>query len=123
MTPQLNILVVEDNDQIRESLAQQLAGASYTVTTAANGNEAIPLLHGHEYTLVVLDLNMPYIDGFSVLQFVKSTFPNTRVIILTARRDLSSIERCRSLGADEVLWKPFDIEELLAVIGRLTVRN
>ena len=120
MSPKPQILIVEDDDQVRESLRMSLAGGPYEVTSASNGNEAIPLLHGREFQCVVLDLNMPYIDGFGVLRFIRSTFPGTRVIVVTANRDLRTTERCREFGVEEVLWKPYDVEELLAIISRLT---
>ncbi len=118
MTDRKNILIVEDDNNIREALLTSL-GNSYDVTGAANGNEAIPLLHGREFGLVVLDLNMPYIDGFGVLKFIRSTFPSTRVVVVTANRDLKTLERCKSYGVEEFILKPYDIEDLLLTIDRL----
>jgi two-component system OmpR family response regulator len=116
MPPKAQILVAEDNDQIRESLIRLLSREEFEVSGAANGNEAIPLIYGREFQIVVLDLKMPYIDGFEVLKFIKSTFPQTKVIILTASRDVKSIEQCRALGADQVIGKPYDLESLLETI-------
>ena len=113
------ILVVEDDNLLRMSLVQQLAGQGYDVLEASNGNEAIPMLHGAEYTLIVLDLKMPYIDGFEVLKFVKGTFPKTKVIVLTAYADLTNIEKCKALGADDVIGKPYDLEHLFNTIDTL----
>ena len=113
------ILIAEDDDNLRETLAQHLSDKSFDVVTAANGNDAIPLLYGKEFQLVVLDLKMPYIDGFQVLKVVKSTFPKTRVIILTAYADLANIAKCKELGADEVIGKPYNLSHLFAVIEAL----
>ncbi len=119
MANKLQILIAEDEDKLRETLAHHLSEEGYEVLTAANGNDAIPLLHGKEFHLVVLDLKMPYIDGFQVLQFVKSTFPKTKVIILTAFADLVHITKCKELGADEVIGKPYNISHLFATIEQM----
>jgi len=119
MTDKIQILVVEDEDQIRESLIIHLSGEGYEASGAANGNEAIPLIHGKEFHIIVLDLKMPYIDGLDVLKFIKSTFPQTKVIILTAYADMKTTTKCRELGADEVIGKPYDLEFLMATIERM----
>ena len=110
------ILIAEDDDNLRESLALHLSEEGFDVVTAANGNDAIPLLYGREFHLVVLDLKMPYIDGFQVLKVVKSTFPKTKVIVLTAYADLTNITKCKELGADDVIGKPFNLSHLFSVI-------
>jgi DNA-binding response OmpR family regulator len=113
------ILVADDNEQLRQTLAEQLREAGYDVLEAASGNDAIPLLHGKEIHLAVLDLKMPYIEGYEVLKFIKASFPRTKTIILTAYSDLKNTKRCRDLGADEVMGKPYNIEELFARIRAL----
>ncbi len=119
----INILVVEDDDELRNSLQRQLSEKDYDVITASNGNEAIPLTHARRYDLVILDLKMPYLDGFQVLQFLNSTFPDTRVIVLTGYGDLKNVERCKSLGANEVMSKPYNVEYLFDTINRLVKRE
>jgi CheY-like chemotaxis protein len=116
MTEKTRILVAEDDDQQRESLVAHLSDEGYDVTEASSGNDAIPLIHGKEFNLVLLDLQMPYIDGFEVLKFIKGTFQKTKVIILTAYGDLINIEKCKKLGADEVIGKPYNLEDLFAII-------
>lgn len=116
MAERRKILIAEDEDNLRETLALHLTEEGYETTTAANGNDAIPLLYGREFHLVVLDLKMPYIDGFQVLKVVKSTFPKTKVIVLTAYADLANITKCRELGADEVIGKPYNLSQLFTTI-------
>ena len=116
MAERRKILIAEDEDNLRETLALHLTEEGYETTTASNGNDAIPLLYGREFHLVVLDLKMPYIDGFQVLKVVKSTFPKTRVIVLTAYADLANITKCKELGADEVIGKPYNLSHLFTVI-------
>lgn len=110
------VLIAEDDDQLRETLAHHLSEEGFDTVTAANGNDAIPLLYGREFQLVVLDLKMPYIDGFQVLKVVKSTFPKTKVIVLTAYADLTNITKCKELGADEVIGKPYNLSHLFSII-------
>ncbi len=116
----ISLLIVEDDEQLRSSLQRHLSEQNYTITTASNGNEAIPLLYGRGYKLVILDLKMPYLDGFKVLQFVKSTFPDVKVIVLTGYGDLTNTQKCRTLGADEIINKPYDLEHLFDTIRHLT---
>ena len=119
MASKLQVLVTEDDLQLRETLAQHLTEEGYDVFTAADGNEAIPMLHGRQFHLVILDLSMPYIDGFQVLQFIKATFPTTKVVVVTAYADLKNIKKSRELGADEVIGKPYNLAHLFEVIEKL----
>ena len=119
MSSKIQILVAEDEEQLRNTLALHLSDKGYEVTTAASGNEAIPLIYGREFSVVVLDLKMPYIDGFEVLKFVKTTFPQTKVVILTAYGDLKNVTKCKELGADEVIGKPYNFADLFAVVDEL----
>jgi CheY-like chemotaxis protein len=116
MADKQRVLVVEDDAQLRQTLASQLITEGYDVREASSGNEAIPMIHGAEYQLIILDLRMPYIDGFEVLKFIKATFPRTRVIVLTAYADLMNFRKCKELGADEVIGKPYDLEYLFETI-------
>lgn len=118
-----HILIAEDDEQLRRVLEEHLTADGYEVTTAANGNDAIPLLHGRRYHVVLLDLKMPYIDGFQVLKFIKTTFPNTKVIVVTAYADLTNVTKCKELGADEVIGKPYNISGLFEVIAQMTKQD
>ena len=118
-TEKINILVVEDDNLLRESLQRHLSEQNYDVLTASNGNEAIPLIYGRKFRLIVLDLKMPYLDGFQVLRFVKATFPDTKVIVLTGYGDLANVQKCRGLGADEIMDKPYNLEILYDTIHQL----
>jgi DNA-binding response OmpR family regulator len=120
MADKIKVLIVEDDNQLRETLAVELTEQGYEVRNAGSGNEAIPITYGVELDLIVLDIKMPYIDGFEVLKFVKGTFPQTKVIVLTAYTDLMNLEKCKNLGADEVIGKPYDLSFLFDTIERLT---
>ena len=116
MADRSKILVVDDNALLRNSLSQQLGAAGYEVNQAACGSEALSMIKGGSYRLILLDLRMPYVDGFEVLTIVKDTLPNTRVIVVTAYNDLTTVQKCRKLGADEIIGKPFNIEYLFHTI-------
>jgi len=116
MAEKARILVAEDDDLQRETLVAILSDEGYDVREASSGNDAIPLIYGVEFDLVILDLKMPYIDGFEVLKFIKGTFQKTKVIVLTAYGDLINIEKCKKLGADEVIGKPFNLGDLFTTI-------
>jgi DNA-binding response OmpR family regulator len=121
MTPQQrHVLVVEDDDEIRKTIVDHLGEAGFDVRSTSDGNEAIPIMYARAFSTLILDLKMPYIDGFQVLQFSKATFPDTRVIIVTAYADLKNTMKCRSLGADAVIGKPFDLDELITAITPIT---
>jgi DNA-binding response OmpR family regulator len=113
------ILVADDDAQITGSLADQLSSEGYSVTVASTGSEALSLLLRIRYDLVVLDLKMPYIDGFEVLKALKGHSPSTKVIVLTGYADEGNVLKCRNMGADEVLRKPYDPEELFSAVHQV----
>ncbi len=112
MEGKLRILVVDDDKELTSILESQLDGKGFDVTTAAGGAEAIGHVRGRHFDCVLLDLKMPAVSGFEVLPFIKNLFPKTKVIVLTAYANLKTVEKCRKLGADEVLSKPYDLETL-----------
>ncbi|MBI5475194.1 MAG: response regulator [Ignavibacteriales bacterium] len=109
MNEKVKILIVDDDEQLRRLLSAQLAEHGYDIREAASGYEAIPMTYGIEFKLILLDLRMPYINGFDFLKFAKRTFPKVKILVLTAYADLLNIKKCRDLGADEVIGKPYDL--------------
>jgi len=104
------ILVVDDNPDNREILGRRLVRQGYAVATAENGSRALQVLRGGECDLVLLDIMMPEVDGYEVLQQLKED-PATRdipVIMISALDDIGSIVRCIERGAEDYLPKPFD---------------
>ena len=116
------ILVVDDDDNVRELLAVNLEEAGYRVGKAADGRAALHLVAQEKPRLVVLDVMMPEMDGWEVCKALKDDSGTSAipVIMLTARDS----ERDRMIGkdifaADEYLTKPFDMDDLLAAARRL----
>jgi DNA-binding response OmpR family regulator len=116
------ILIVDDDANIRELLRVNLSAAGYRIRTADNGAEAMGMISREPPDLLILDIMMPEMDGWEVCKAVKDD-PATegiRTLILTAK----GTDRDRMIGkavfrADEYMAKPFDVDELLAVVARL----
>jgi DNA-binding response OmpR family regulator len=113
------ILIVEDDTQIAQLVAAELRDADCTVDWAANGERGLEKFAAGAVDLVVLDLNLPGIDGLEVCQRIRATDRLTPILMLTARTTKQDIVRGLELGADEYLTKPFSTLELVARIRAL----
>jgi CheY-like chemotaxis protein len=113
------ILVVDDEDALRTVLSSELEGEGYQVASAADGEEAIKLLGGQQFDLILLDIKMPNVDGFEVLKFVKQQAPKTKVIMLTGFADLKNAIESKKLGAEDFVSKPYDLVDLLTTVERV----
>ena len=114
------ILVVDDEPDILALVAYHLARSGYRVSTAATGTEALHAARDERPALIVLDLMLPELSGFEVLERLRgdAQLANTPVLMLTARREEQDRVKGLSLGADDYLVKPFSPQELV-----LRVRN
>ena len=116
------ILLIEDNDPIRENTAEILELAGYAVLTAHNGKLGVELALASPPDLVVCDIMMPVLDGYGVLHIFNQNpqLAGVPFIFLTAKTERTDQRRGMELGADDYLTKPFDETELLsAIAGRL----
>lgn len=113
-----NVLVAEDNRDSLELVSDILINLGYTPVLAENGRQALDLIHAEPPDLVILDINMPEIDGFEVCAAIKRNPATAKipVIILTAHTDVESRVTGLGLGADDYLAKPFHPRELVARI-------
>ncbi len=112
------ILIVDDEKSIRLSLADELEDEGYSVSTAANGEEAFEILKENAFDLVITDLMMEGIDGIEVLKKAKILDPVISVLILTGYGNLETAIAALRLGADDYLLKPCEINELLLRVKR-----
>lgn len=117
-----HILVVDDDDRIRDLLARFLRERDLRVSTAANGEKALELIDRMQFDLLILDVMMPGIDGFAVTQTVRST-SQTPILLLTARGEPEDRIKGLSLGADDYLGKPFEPEELALRVQAILRRS
>jgi len=106
------ILVIDDDKSIRESLSLYLSEEGYTVCIAASGNEGVNLFIQEEPDLVILDIRLPDIDGFSVLEDLQEEDENVKVIMITAFHDMETTIKAMKGGAFDYIHKPLNISEL-----------
>jgi len=114
------LLVVDDNEDNRYTLTRRLSREGYTnLTTAANGREALGLLQGKPFDLVLLDIMMPDMNGYEVLEHLKADqqLRHIPVIMISAVDEVESVIRCIELGAEDYLSKPFNPTLLRARVG------
>ena len=116
----MRVLIAEDEMDLNTILNMKLTDAGYSVDSCYDGKEAILYLESAEYDLVILDINMPGADGFSVLDSLRKAGKKTPVLFLTARDSISDRVRGLDAGANDYLVKPFSLEELMARIRVLT---
>lgn len=117
-----SILVVEDEPGISSFVAKGLTSAGYNVTVVDKGAEAISGALGGDYSLIVLDIGLPDMDGFEVLEQIRGQGATLPIIVLTARSSVEDTVSGLEQGADDYMAKPFRFEELLARI-RLRLRT
>jgi len=110
------ILLVDDETAFTNSMAKLLRVRGYQVTIASSGKQAIHLLEGENFDVVVLDLKMPGMDGIATLNEIKKLKLHTETLILTGHGSIDSALEAFSLGAYDYLTKPCDLEDLLKKI-------
>ena len=110
------ILVVDDERGLREVLSIMLKRAGYAVTEASDGEEAIGHISKEIFDLVITDLRMPKADGMAVLKAVKSSSPETVVLVITAFATADSAVDAMKQGAYDYLTKPFQVDEVQLII-------
>ncbi len=116
--PDVRVLVVDDEQSMRELLAIMLRQAGYDVAVADGGEAAIPMLKSESFDLVVTDLRMRKVDGLAVLKAAKDSSPRTAVLVVTAFASTDTAVEAMKLGAYDYITKPFKLDEL-----KLTVAN
>jgi DNA-binding response OmpR family regulator len=109
-----HLLIVEDDELLRDGLCAQLVHAGHSVSSASDGAQAQRLLESTRFDGVVLDLGLPVVDGISVLQWLRKRLAALPVLILTARDGVEDRVQGLNAGADDYLTKPFNMAELLA---------
>lgn len=117
------LLIVEDELALQNVLVKGLSSLGYTVEGASNGQEAQDLYYENLYDLVILDLNLPFIDGIELLKEFRQDNPNLNIIILSARSDVEDKVEGLNLGANDYLGKPFNFDELVARVRGLLRRE
>jgi two-component system OmpR family response regulator len=119
------ILIVDDEAGVRELLGDALRIAGFETATAPDGMSALTSIRNKKPDLLIIDINMPLMDGFELVERLRSTGDNTPALMLSARADRADVTRGLTLGADDYVTKPFGLEELLlrvkAILRRANV--
>lgn len=124
MSEKPQALVVEDEANIRDLVTLHLGLEGFECSTAPDGREALRLLKGQPFSVVILDLMIPHVDGLAICRAMRRDGPNvdTPVLMLTARREESDKVLGLESGADDYLTKPFGVRELVARVRALMRR-
>jgi two-component system OmpR family response regulator len=117
----MKVLVAEDDPRLQRSLVQALSEQGYIVEAVGDGGDALAFAQAADYDVIVLDVMMPVLDGWTVLSRLRKT-KRTPVLLLTARDTPPDRVKGLDLGADDYLIKPFDLDELLARLRALIRR-
>ena len=113
------ILVVEDDPIARKSISALLGEEGYGIDEASDGVEALEMLHDRTFDLVLSDIVMPHLDGLTLIQHVRSSWPHTAIVVMTAYFQDASNPGFSVAGADEFIRKPVVLGDLLSKIQRL----
>ena len=122
-TPEARLLVVEDEPNIRELLATSLRFAGFEVLTAANGAEAVKLATTESPDLVVLDVMLPDVDGFTVTRKIRETGRHVPIVFVTACDSTDDKIKGLTVGGDDYVTKPFSLDEVVARIRAVLRRT
>jgi two-component system OmpR family response regulator len=117
------ILLVEDEEPIRDLVATALRFTGFTVGAAATGAEGLALARNEPWHLLVLDVNLPDLDGFSLCRKLRDGGDDVPVVFLTARDDPADLREGFTGGGDDYLTKPFSLEELVLRIEAVLRRG
>lgn len=117
-----DIIIVEDNKEIGTLLCDFLRKENYTVSLADTGEKALSIFEQYGAKLLVLDIGLPGLDGFSVCSKIRET-SNTHILIASAKTDKESTLKGLQIGADDYISKPFDVDILIAKINGIFKRK
>ena len=116
-----SVLIVDDDESLVRELAAKLRGAGYEVIVGMDGLQALMQAQRKGPDLILLDMRMPAGDGFYVLDKLDDSIKTMRipVVAMIASEDESTLEKARAYGADEIIMKPIDPDNLLEVVSRM----
>ena len=117
------ILIVDDEENILSLMAETLRLVGFATETAARGADAVSKIRSEKIDLVLLDINMPVMDGFEVLERIHQIKPSLPVIMLSARQEKSDVIDGLRKGADDYVSKPFSVEEVVMRINAVLRRT
>jgi two-component system alkaline phosphatase synthesis response regulator PhoP len=120
---QPSILLVEDEEHLHEALKLNLEMEGYEVDSVFDGQEALKKIQSAHYDLIILDIMLPSLDGYSITERMRLNNNQTPILILSAKNTSANRVQGLKLGADDYLTKPFNLEELLLRVAKLLQKN
>ena len=123
MSQQPKVLVIDAEPGVRDLIGEALSLSEITAVQAADGLEALSFLRRERFDLLILDINMPKLDGLALLEKLRTEGMSVPVLMLSARADKSDINQGLRIGADDYLTKPFSIEELVLRVKAILRRS
>ena len=118
-----SILLVEDEEHLHEALKLNLEMEGYEVDSAFDGGDALKKIQSAHYDLLILDIMLPSLDGFSITECMRLNNNQTPILILSAKNTSANRVQGLKLGADDYLTKPFNLEELILRVAKLIQKN
>ena len=119
----MRILIVEDEKNLCDMIGKSLHNAGYEVDLCYDGEDALEMIYAEKYDLIVLDLNLPGVDGMEILRELRKENEETKVLILSARSQIADKVDGLDAGANDYMEKPFHLQELEARVRSLTRRK
>jgi DNA-binding response OmpR family regulator len=119
----VRVLLVEDSERLRRTLGTALKHAGYAADAVGDGREGLWLAQSNNYDVIILDVMLPGVDGFTLLARLREEGVGTHVLLLTAKDAVEDRVRGLRMGADDYLVKPFALDELLARVEALVRRR
>lgn len=117
------VLLVEDEESLAAGLEYNLTEEGYLVKWAKDGREAVKFLEQEKFDLIVLDIMLPYVNGFEIAEIIRSTDPQMPILMLTARTESKDRVKGLEVGADDYMTKPFHLQELLLRVEGMLKRK
>ena len=118
-----SILLVEDEETLARGLEYNLTSEGYSVTVSSDGKDALNLLYNKKYDLVILDIMLPYVDGFDIAEQIRKNDQQLPILFLTARSGIKDKIKGLELGADDYMTKPFHLSELILKVKGMLRRK
>jgi DNA-binding response OmpR family regulator len=123
MSDKEKILLVEDEETLAVGLEYNLNEEGYEVVWAKDGREAVEYFNSQEFDLIILDITLPYLNGFEIAEIVRKGNPQMPILMLTARTGVADKVKGLELGADDYMTKPFHLKELLLRVKGMLKRK
>jgi DNA-binding response OmpR family regulator len=117
------ILLLEDDEMLSQTIAGALKVEGYDVTCAKNGEEAADITYDNRFDLYLFDVNVPFMNGFDLLNELRNSGDRTPAFFVTALNDIGSMSQGFDAGCDDYIKKPFDLDELLIRVGGAVKRR